>query len=232
MTARQSDLRVMSFNIQKERGGSRAGRWAGRKEPVLLAIRAFDPDLLGAQEVQPRQVAHLREELSEYGFASAGRNQRVFAGESTAIFYRTERFERLDAGHFWLSKAPDRPGSRHWHSVVPRVVCWVQLRDRLRRGRRLFLFNAHFCPVSWGARMQSVWLLRQRIVRLAGRLPAVVTGDFNTQAGGKAYTTLRDGMHDGGLELIDAYRAVHPDPEPYEGTWHGPSGRRGRRRID
>ncbi|MGB2824489.1 MAG: endonuclease/exonuclease/phosphatase family protein [Phycisphaerae bacterium] len=231
MAGRGAELRVMSFNIMKARSDRRSGPWDVRKQPVGMAIRAFGPDLLGAQEVQSFQAEYLRGELREYGFVSAGRNSGMFAGESVAILFRSDRFERLDEGHFWLSKRPEVPGSRNWGSVVPRMVSWVQLRDSARK-RPLFLFNAHFDPLSWRARMRSVWVLRQQIVRLAGRLPVIVTGDFNTQAGNKTYSTVLGGMNDGGLELIDAYRSAHRQKERYEGTWHGPSGRRARRRID
>ncbi|HUS91994.1 MAG TPA: endonuclease/exonuclease/phosphatase family protein [Phycisphaerae bacterium] len=231
MTARRADVRVMSFNILKEKVSGHAASWQNRKERVVLAIRAFDPDLLGAQEVQYRQAEYLRGELGDYGFVSAGRDQGLFAGECAAVFYRSERFEKLNEGHFWLSREPDRPGSRHWHSVVPRIVTWAHLRD-VRGGRRMFLFNTHFCPLSWRARLQSVWVLRRQVHRLAEREPVVVTGDFNTRAGGKAYNALLGGMDDGGLRLLDTYRVAHSQAERYEGTWHGPSGRRARRRID
>jgi len=232
MPTRHVKLRVMSFNILKAGGTASAARWAGRRELVIQAIRAFDPDLLGTQEAKSRQARYLRCELGDYGFVSAGRDEGLFAGECPAVLYRSERFEKLDEGHFWLSRRPDRPGSRNWSSVVPRIVSWVHLRDLRRRGKGLFLFNTHFCPLSWRARMRSVWVLRQQIARLAGRVPAVVTGDFNTRAGSRTYTTLLAGMNDGGLELVDAYRAAHPDKARYEGTWHGPTGRRARRRID
>ncbi len=221
----------MSFNIMKARSDRRSGPWDARKQSVAGAVQAFGPDLLGAQEVQSFQADYLRGEFREYGFVSAGRNNRRFAGESVAILFRSDRFEKLDEGHFWLSKRPDTPGSRNWGSVLPRMVSWVHLGD-LAGDRRLFLFNVHFDPLSWRARMRSVWVLRQQIVRLAGPLPVIVTGDFNTQAGNKTYSTVLRGMDDGGLELIDAYRSVHRQKERYEGTWHGPSGRRARRRID
>jgi endonuclease/exonuclease/phosphatase family metal-dependent hydrolase len=221
----------MSFNILKARSDRQSGPWDARKQSVAGAVQAFGPDLLGAQEVQSFQADYLRGELRGYGFVSAGRNNGMFAGESVAILFRSERFEKLDEGHFWLSKRPEVPGSRNWGSVVPRMVSWVHLRDGAR-DRRLFLFNVHFDPLSWRARMRSVWVLRQQIVRLAGRSPVIVTGDFNTQAGSKTHATVLVGMSDGGLELIDAYRSAHPQKERYEGTWHGPSGRRRRRRID
>lgn len=226
------DIRVMSFNILKALSDRQAGAWNTRKRSVAMAIWAYGPDLLGAQEVRSFQARFLRDQLREYGFVSAGRDEGPFAGESVAIFFRSDRFERLAAGHFWLSKTPDVPGSKNWGAVVPRIVLWVRLGDRRAGGRELLLLNTHFDPLSWRARMRSVWVLRRQIVRLAGSAGTIVTGDFNTQAGRKTYQTVLSGMCDGGLELADAYRSVHPAKARYEGTWHGPTGRRARRRID
>ena len=30
------------------------------------------------------------------------------------MFYRSDKFEKLAGGHFWLSERPSKPGSRGW----------------------------------------------------------------------------------------------------------------------
>ena len=47
-----------------------------------------------------------------------------------ALYYKQERFGKLDAGHFWLSETPDTVGSKSWDTSLPRMVTWVKLADR------------------------------------------------------------------------------------------------------
>jgi endonuclease/exonuclease/phosphatase family metal-dependent hydrolase len=225
------ELRVMSFNILNARAGQHAGRWANRRQAVTRAIRAFGPDLLGVQEAQRFQVAWLRRTVREYACIASGRRNALLAGECVALLYRADRFEKLDSGHFWLSKTPDVPRSRHGMSLSPRVVSWVALRDGWHGGAKVFFFNTHFDPFSRRARFRSARILRDRIASLAGPEPAIVTGDFNANAGRKLYLAVLDGLGGDGLRLLDAYRCVHPMRQRNEGTWHG-RGIRLRRRLD
>ena len=124
-------LRVMCFNLRYGTADDGDNRWECRKDLIPRAIRSFDPDLLGVQEALRFQADELRAALPDYGFVGAGRDDGRDAGEFCAIFFRRSRFEQLDAGHFWLSESPDRPGSKGWDADLPRVVSWVRLRDLL-----------------------------------------------------------------------------------------------------
>jgi len=226
------ELRVMSFNILNAKSWLDMGRWRKRRDAVATCIRAFGPDLLGAQEVLNFQAEYLRRQLSEYQFVGAGRGDGVLAGECVAIFFRSDRFEKLDEGHFWLSRTPDVPGSTDWVSVFPRMASWVKLADRARPQEPLFLFNTHFHPFSPRARRRSARILRERIAGIAGSSPAVVTGDFNANAGRRTHAAVLAGRGAEGLELIDAYRSANPGRAKYEGTFRVPRPKRARRRID
>jgi len=197
-----------------------------------MAIWAFGPDLLGAQEVQRKQADFLRGQLREYEFISPGRDNGVLAGESVAIFYRAGRFELVDKGYFWLSRTPDKPGSKHWGAMAPRMCNWVRLADLRHEDKRQFVFfNAHFDALSRWARFKSGEMLRDRIAALAGSDPAIVTGDFNANAHRKLYQAVLGGPGGGGLVLEDAYRVANPVRQRIEGTWHG-RGLRSWRRLD
>ncbi len=226
------DLRVMTFNVLNAHSGQHTGPWRLRKKPVAMAIWAYGPDLLGAQELQRTQAEFLCEQLREYDFVSPGRDKGIFAGQSVAIFFRSGRFRIIDAGFFWFSRNPDQPGSRNWGAVVPRICTWVRLAD-LRCGdeRQFVFFNAHFDALSRWARFRSGEILRDRIVAIAGPDPAVIAGDFNANAHRKLYQAVLGGPGGQGLRLQDAYRLAHPKRQPMEGTWHG-RGLRFRRRLD
>ena len=231
-SGRPADVRVMTFNILNGRSDWHVGKWGDRRELVVRRIRAFDPDILGAQEVTGFQADYLRRELPQYGYAGVGRRDGKDDGEQVPVFFRKGRFEQADAGHFWLSPTPDVPGSRGWGAMAPRMVTWVKLRDLLRQGGALYVFNTHYTPNTIRARNESTALLRLRIETIARDAPVIVMGDFNTQAGEKTYRRLLGEEAAVGLHLTDSCAAVHGHGADDAGTYHLPRGIRLRRRID
>ncbi|MBM4018384.1 MAG: endonuclease/exonuclease/phosphatase family protein [Planctomycetes bacterium] len=225
-------LRVMTFNILTAGSDGHVGPWEKRKAAVVARIRQFRPDLLGTQEVLASQAEYLRQELPEYGWAGAGRDDGAATGPQTAVFWRLDRFEKIREGHFWLSKTPDVPGSKDWLSWVPRTASWVELRRRDDPRQTLLFFNTHFDALSGSARRKSAALLRERISQEAGGRPVVVTGDFNAQGGADVYRRVLGDGEDAGLRLLDSYREVHPARGTNEGTYRFPGGLRVDRRLD
>jgi endonuclease/exonuclease/phosphatase family metal-dependent hydrolase len=223
-----TELRVMSFNIRYGTAADGEDHWEKRRELLFATVEAFKPDLLGTQEVLAFQADELRKRLTGYGFVGAGRDDGQGKGEMTPIYFRTDRFEKLDEGHFWLSETPDKPGSKGWDTSLPRVASWVKLRDKAAK-RELYFFNTHFDHRGQKARLESAKLIRKRLGALPGDPPAVVTGDFNTGEGSEPYQALVGGE---GVKLTDAYRAAHPTRAKDEGTFNGFKGTRTGPRID
>jgi endonuclease/exonuclease/phosphatase family metal-dependent hydrolase len=222
------ELRVMSFNVRYGSANDGEDRWEKRRELFFHTIEAFRPDLLGGQEVLAFQADEMRKRLDGHGYVGAGRDDGKEKGEMTPIHFRTDRFEKLDEGHFWLSEEPDRPGSRGWDAALPRIASWVKLRDREAK-REFYFFNTHFDHRGQKARLESARLLRKRIEALPKDTPVIVTGDFNAGEGSEPYRALVGGENP---KLIDSYRAVHPERAKDEGTFHGFKGTRTGARID
>ena len=171
-------FRVMSYNIRFD-GPSDNPLWTERRGPMAGQIAFLDPDLLGLQEALPHQVAFLAERLPGYDHYGLGRDDGL-VGESAALFWRRDRYERLRAETFWCSPTPDRP-SKGWDAAYPRTVTRVLLRDR-RDGRLLDVRNTHFDHVGVVAREQCAELVAGLPpIEVDGAAPAVVLmGDFNT----------------------------------------------------
>jgi endonuclease/exonuclease/phosphatase family metal-dependent hydrolase len=234
----------MSFNIRYGTAPDGDNAWEKRRALLIETITTFDPDLLGTQECLATQADELRAALPGHGFVGAGRDDGALAGEMCAIYYRASRFERLDEGHFWLSEAPEVPGSRSWDSALPRIASWVKLRCRADTTRMFVFFNTHFDHVGSVARRESARLLRARIAAIAAAAPVIVTGDFNAPADPDIDGPYRElvrprgdagrlVVEDEGCSrgLFDVYRALH-NPSPDEGTYHGFAGDIAGSRID
>jgi endonuclease/exonuclease/phosphatase family metal-dependent hydrolase len=170
-------LRVMTFNIRYDEPRDKENAWPNRKELVASMIRFHHADLVGLQEALKRQIDDLQRLLPEYAWVGVGRDDGKVGGEFSAIFYRKSRFINLARATFWLSETPDVP-SKGWDAAYPRIVTWVKLKDNAT-GKTFFQFNTHFDHRGVRAREEGGRLLLQQIDKIAGRLPAVVTGDFN-----------------------------------------------------
>lgn len=172
------ELTVMTMNVRYDNPEDGENNWRFRRERVGELIRSQQVDLLGTQEVLSNQYDDLRAELPAYASVGVGREDGARAGEFNAIFYRTERFDLLDSGTFWLSETPEVAGSKGWDAACERIATWVILRDGTN-GRELLFVNTHLDHMGEQARRKGVTLLLDRIAALRGDRPVILTGDFN-----------------------------------------------------
>ena len=143
------ELKLMSFNIRYENPGDPGSRaWRQRVAGAVRMIREENPDVFGVQEALHGQAADLWASLPDFEFFGAGRDDGRRSGEYSGIFYQRVRFEvdSTDAGTFWLSDTPEKPGSMTWGNGIPRVATWLRLADRatqLEILRNPFAFQGH-----------------------------------------------------------------------------------------
>jgi endonuclease/exonuclease/phosphatase family metal-dependent hydrolase len=228
------DLKVMTFNLRVATAFDGLNTWEFRKGQVVERIREANPDLLGTQEGLRGMEEYLQKQLSDYTFLGVGRNDGKTGGEYCGVFYKTDKFEKLDSGHFWLSTNPEKPGSKGWGAWFPRMVTWVKLRPvHARDGSHDFVwFNTHFDAFASKARTESARLLLSRMPAITGGLQSIVTGDFNAGQGSEPYRMLCSTLAGYGPVLVDAFRAANPKQTREEGTRHDFNGHKDGDRID
>jgi endonuclease/exonuclease/phosphatase family metal-dependent hydrolase len=239
--ADDADLKVMSFNIRYSYGKANEAKpennWTDAKSPrrerTIRVIRDYKPDLLGVQEARHLQIVDLREALPQYDFYGVARDDGRKEGEYTGIFYLRKRFERLGEGSFWLSDTPEKPGTSFYKvpNAVPRMASWVKLRDK-ESGREFVLLNTHWDHISGAARRQSAKLIRERLEELAGDLPTIIMGDFNSPEDTPATKTFTSAADSDQKPFIDSYRALNPKRAPNEATYNNWEGKTEGSRID
>jgi endonuclease/exonuclease/phosphatase family metal-dependent hydrolase len=223
-------LRVATFNIRLDTPRDGEDRWPKRKELLLRTVRKMDPDAIGYQEVLGHQLDELVAAFPGYEFVGVGRDDGKRGGEFVPVAFKRDRFEKLAAGHFWLSEAPEAPGSKSWDTAITRITTWARLKDR-SNGRVILFVNTHFDHKGVRARAESAKLLRERIETLREGAPVVLVGDFNTGEGTEPYTTLL-GEEGKPSRLVDSFRVAHPERGKEEGTFNGFKGERTGARID
>ncbi|CAF3059096.1 unnamed protein product [Rotaria sp. Silwood2] len=117
-----SSFRAMSYNIRLDLVQDGQNQWNLRKDRLTSLIRYHKPDLFGVQEALPHQVVNLKMALPAFDWYGVGRDDGKNRGEFSAVFYRSDRFEILDNGSFWLSETPDIAGIANVKSVVSKLI--------------------------------------------------------------------------------------------------------------
>ena len=191
--ASAQDLTVASFNVRYQNDeDNREGNGWERRCPYVCGLIDFESfDIFGAQEVLHPQLLDMCARLTDYDFVGVGRDDGKTRGEYAPIFYKKERFERLDSGHFWLSEQSDRP-TVGWDAALPRICTWGRFLDR-RTGRRFWFFNLHMDHIGKKAREKSAELVVEKIRSFCAPDESVIlTGDFNVDQHDTIYTTFTD----------------------------------------
>lgn len=207
-----AEINVMTFNIRYDNPDDGDNVWANRKDRVADAIKFYDVDLLGAQEVLNHQLKDLMDRLPGYGSLGVGREDGKEKGEYSAIFYNIDRFNPIKDGYFWLSETPDVAGSKGWDGACERIATWAIFHDNMT-GKELFMLNTHLDHVGEKARSEGVKLILSKMSQLAEGRPIIITGDFNSSEEDKV---IKDMIAGGVVDSRDVAEIVYGP----EWTWH------------
>lgn len=172
------EIKVASYNIRMDTPRDGLNAWPHRKDHVKALIQYHDFDIVGTQEGFIHQLNDLCE-MPGYEYFGAGRDDGKHGGEHSAIVYKKDRFEILDAGNFWLSETSDKPGLGWDAACCHRICSWVKFRDK-DGGKDFYVFNAHFDHQGVIARRESGKLMVRKIKEIAKDVPVICTGDFNS----------------------------------------------------
>lgn len=210
----ETAIRVSTFNIRFATADDKENHWDLRQGALLDAIKDFDADILATQETLAVQRDFIVKNLPHYAAVAVGRDDGKDAGEMTATFYRKDRFDLLDSGHFWLSETPEVPGSKSWDTAITRMATWMKLRDRRSaRSRPILVINTHFDHVGKTARLESAKLIARRAQELGGDCSTIILGDFNCTEDDAPYRALQI------PGVFDAYRTAVPKRSKNEATF-------------
>lgn len=180
-----ASITAVTFNIRYDTASDGVHAWPHRRDNLIELVRSFDADLVGYQEVLQRQLDTLREAFEdEMTFLGVGRDDGETRGEFSPLAFRTDRFELIEWGTWWLSPTPDRP-SRGWDAALPRIATWARLRDR-STDTALLAVSTHFDHRGAEARLESARLL---VDKLADEPRVILLGDFNARPNSPPHTT-------------------------------------------
>ncbi len=228
----EAALKVVSFNVKRDSIFCRAHAWKNRRELVARIIRESNAAIVGVQELMPAMKEDIRKRLTDYSIFGWGRT-RKYTDEHAAILLHNTDTAALSDQTIWLSKHPEKSGSRAYFSVFPRIctICEVfskELNCKIR------VFNTHFDHICGPARTLGVRIILEYMHRLGvkEKLPTILMGDFNARPGSKPVRMLTENLHPyTDIHLTNIYSRF--DQDKIHNSYHGFRGtRKGRRPID
>ncbi|HLT07017.1 MAG TPA: endonuclease/exonuclease/phosphatase family protein [Cyclobacteriaceae bacterium] len=172
------EIIVASYNLRMDTSSDGINAWPNRKENVKALIQYHEFDIIGTQEGFKHQLDNLTE-IPGFAYVGGGRDDGKDAGEHSAIVYRSDRFQVMDSGDFWLSETPDKPGLGWDATCCNRIASWAKFKDKQTR-KQFYFFNVHFDHQGVVARRESAKLMEQKIKEIAKDAPVILTGDFNS----------------------------------------------------
>ena len=211
-TAENYTAKIMSFNVQTENGTQ--VRPDLRMDMLRDLIDEYMPDSIGMQEVTTKWRDMMDSYVFNQSYAGVG-EPRSKGGEANPIYYRTDKFDLVDSGTFWLSDTPEVEGSALPGVNYPRICTWVHLRDKTT-GLEYVHVNTHLdhngnndAKTGRSIRMQQFEVIL-RFVQRFGDIPMVLTGDLNQAAvngDGEKYAVYKTMIGERAFKLADGTEA-------------------------
>ncbi|MBQ6824387.1 MAG: hypothetical protein IJP27_07025 [Clostridia bacterium] len=182
--------------------------WGGDdKKPYMVErIRLYDPDFILMQEGNEPWIKYFAANLKDYTVFYQYRSDK----ESCPIAWKTEKFDVLEKGYFWISDTPDVQ-SLGWDGACYRIVTWAVLKDKTT-GEQMIISSFHLDHQGKIAREKGGQVVYDRLLEIRERYPGSMfftAADFNCAEGSTAYKALTQ------ENLVDCrYNAVITSSRP------------------
>lgn len=194
MSAQDSSLRVITWNIRYDNPADDKNNWHFRKAELAGFIAAESPAIIGLQEALQNQVHYLDSVLINYDFIGVGRDDGKTGGEYAPIFYDTSVLILIAFQTIWLSETPEIP-STGWDAALPRICTTAQFRIR-DTGDTVYVLNTHFDHVGDTARIRSAQIVCDKIRSLPDSASVICMGDLNATDHSAVYTVFSNALRD------------------------------------
>lgn len=182
-----NNIKTCTYNIRYDNLGDKNWGWNERNEHIINIIQRENFDILGIQEALPHQLETLQT-INTYDFFGISRDGDTKKDEYNGIFYKKERFNKIDGGYFWLSKTPETP-SFYEGAGCRRICVWIMLLDKLNNKKIVFSVT-HLDNSSEEARIYGGNLILEKLSYYYKNYPFVLMGDFNSLPTDEVYKNM------------------------------------------
>lgn len=184
--ANTTTLNVGCFNIRfKTTADQGELSWDNRKSYVARTIIDFKYDIVGVNEMNAgSKQEDMKSLLPEYSFVEWGGNSSTVPNQGTvnAVLFRTDKFDLLEEGHYFLCTDPSK-SLISWDnsSGNKRFAVWAKLRVK-ETGELFYYFITHLDHLGSDARNEGTRINIEKVRSISGHYPAIICGDHNSSA--------------------------------------------------
>lgn len=190
-----TEIKTATFNVRMATPVDSNNEWKFRLELVLNTLTTEKFDVIGFQEVLLRQLEDLEKMLPNYAYVGVGREDFGQKGEYAPIFYRADKYKKIESNTFVLAEDTAFIGKLGWDAACTRIVTWILLED-VKTKQRFYFFNTHFDHVGKVAQKMSAQLLSEKAFVKNKKYPVIIAGDFNVTSDSEAYSIMTKHFQD------------------------------------
>ncbi len=192
-TEERDEIVIMSANVRCYAPDDLFKKsWFYRADLLIDDVNSVKPDVIGFQEVTFMHYDFLKGAMPDYDSEIMYRDEWILS-EGCPIFYRTDKYEKLDSGSFWLSETPEVM-SKDWGAAHYRVCTYIILRDKAT-GDEFIVFNTHLDHVSDEARINGIRVVLDKIAEFGGRT-SFLMGDLNAEPDSETIESTKESFDD------------------------------------
>ncbi|MBE6641220.1 MAG: hypothetical protein E7619_06505 [Ruminococcaceae bacterium] len=198
------ELRIMSYNVQT----GTAEKVIPRVSKVKKHITDFGADIIGTQEINYIWLEELEKQgffdiYTRVGEARQG-DMKTAGNEYSCIFFKTDKFDLIDSGTYWLSDTPDSV-SKLSDCDYYRIMTFALL-ERKSDGLRFLHVNTHLewdhGAVKTNLLQTNIMLeLTDELLKNHGDVPVFFTGDFNVGPETEGYARMLEWGNEDSREI-------------------------------
>lgn len=157
-------------------------------------VKKYSPDVIATQEVNPVWIGALTDTVCKDGYDMYYEYRATSSREGTPVLWKKDKYEVIEAGHFWWSKTPDVSSNSYGEEGIPaRICCFATLKDK-STGVQFSFYSAHF-GLGGGERVSGAG---NQIANMFQAMPkgsyAFVLGDYNTAYQSQEYGAFVDDL--------------------------------------
>jgi len=177
------DFTAATFNLRAIQFPDLRSKWSKRCKLIADMIESSGASVVGVQEMLPVMKRDLKKMLGGYSFIGCGRSfkpsKNILHGEHTDLLAKRSVKCRYNET-FWLSREPDKPGSRLFASVFPRICTVADFEVNPSEGI-VRVYNTHLDHLSGSVRMLQINIIlrHMEMMQKIDPRPTVLMGDFN-----------------------------------------------------
>jgi endonuclease/exonuclease/phosphatase family metal-dependent hydrolase len=191
-------MKIISSNIRFDNPADGDNAWPNRKNFFSDLLNKYNPDIIGTQEGRRVQINELNSLLKDKKLIESHRKwieERMYP-----CLFVNEELKIQESFDIWLSKTPQKPGTKLDASAFPRLATIAKV---LIEGREVLLANMHLDHTVDSVREDQIDIFINEINKLEFDGPTIVCGDFNSRVDEKVHKRIL-----GELALTDPWKSL------------------------